>query len=450
LNRYLRFVPLALGLSFVSNALSQSATSHVERMRQLVQNYVDNKSFMGTVLVAKQDKILLSEGYGYADLEWTIANSPATKFRIGSITKQFTAASVLLLQENGKLNLEEPVKTYLPDAPKAWDKVTVYDLLTHTSGIPNFTGLPGWDAYKLQDHTPQDDIALFREKPLDFEPGAKFYYSNSNYILLGQIIETVSGMSYADFLQKNIFAPLGMMETGVDSTSLILPQRAQGYDSVPDGFKHAAYLSTTIPYSAGFLYSTVGDLLKWERGLFGGRMLSAASLRTMTTANKGGYGMGLFIKDAAHHGVITHNGSIEGFDTSLNFYPEKQITIVVLGNVKTDAPDKIAEQLGKVTYDEKVVVNSDRKLVHVAPSVLADYAGHYSAHPFAIAISVEDDRLIATTPGGRRYILYSDSQTEFFLKEIDVQIEYVRDPTTKQVTQFIMTQDGVQKKVSRD
>jgi hypothetical protein len=149
-----------------------------------------------------------------------------------------------------------------------------------------FTGLPGWDAYKLQDHTPQDSIALFREKPLDFEPGAKFYYSNSNYIVLGQIIEKVSGMSYADFLQKNIFMPLGMMETGVDSTSFILPQRAQGYDSVPDGFKHAAYVSTTIPYSAGFLYSTVSDLMKWERGLFGGRVLSAASLQTMTTADR--------------------------------------------------------------------------------------------------------------------------------------------------------------------
>lgn len=450
MHRSLRFVPLALSLFLVSSASSQSATGHVERMRQVVQNYVDNKSFMGTVLVAEKDKVLLSQGYGDADLEWTIPNTPATKFRIGSITKQFTAASVLLLQENGKLKLEDPVKTYLPDAPKAWDKVTVYNLLTHTSGITNFTGLPGWDTYKLQDHTPQDSIALFRDKPLDFEPGTKFYYSNSNYILLGQIIEKLSGMSYADFLQKNIFTPLAMTETGVDHTSIILPQRAQGYDSVPDGFKHAAYVSATIPYSAGFLYSTVGDLLKWEHGLFGGHVLSAASLRTMTTANKGEYGMGLFIKDAAHHGVITHNGSIEGFDTSLNFYPDKQLTIIVLGNVKTDAPDKIAEQLGKVAYDEKVVLNSDRKLVNVPPSVLADYAGHYSAPPFAITISVEGDQLIATTPGGRRYNLYADSQTEFFLKEIDVQIDFVRDPTTKKVTEFLMTQDGAKKRVARD
>ena len=128
-------------------------------MHQVIQNYVDNNSFMGAVLVAEKDKVLLSQGYGYADLEWAITNSPTTRFRIGSITKQFTAASVLLLQERGRLKLEAPVKTYLPDAPKAWDKVTVYNLLTHTSGIPNFTGLPGWDAYKRQDHTPRDSIA---------------------------------------------------------------------------------------------------------------------------------------------------------------------------------------------------------------------------------------------------------------------------------------------------
>jgi CubicO group peptidase (beta-lactamase class C family) len=419
-------------------------------MQQVIQNYVDNNSFMGAVLVAEKDKVLLSQGYGYADLEWAITNSPTTRFRIGSITKQFTAASVLLLQERGRLKLEAPVKTYLPDAPKAWDKVTVYNLLTHTSGIPNFTGLPGWDAYKRQDHTPQDSIAQCRDKPLDFEPGMKFYYSNSNYILLGQIIDKVSDMPYADFLQQNILTPLGMTETGVDSASSILPQRAQGYDSVPDGFKHADYLSMTIPYSAGFLFSTVGDLLKWERGLFGGKLLSAASLQTMTTAKMGEYGMGLFIKDAAHHGVITHNGSIEGFDSSLNFYPERQLTIVVLGNVKTDAPDKIAERLGKVAYGEKVVLNSDRKLTYVARSVLAEYAGHYSAPPFAITISVDNEQLIATTPSGRKYSLCSESQTKFFLKEIDVQIEFVRDTATNKVTEFLMTQDGTEKRVPRD
>ncbi len=443
-------IPFLLGLPLVPATLAQTTPIPIPRMQQVVQNYVDNKSFMGVVLVAEKDKVLLAQGYGDADLEWGIKNSPDAKFRIGSLTKQFTAASILLLEERGKLKLEDPVKTWLPDAPASWEKVTVFHLLTHTSGIPNFTGGLGWDLYQRQDHTPQESIARIRDKPLDFEPGTKFYYSNSNYILLGQIVEKVSGMSYADFLQRNIQTPLGMSDTGVDIPASILPERAQGYDSVPDGFRHSSYISMTVPYSAGFLYSTASDLLKWERGLFGGKLLSPASLKKMTTPHLGDYGMGLFIRDAAHHSVITHNGTIEGFDSSLNFYPDRQLTIVVLGNVRTEAPDKIAAQLGKVAYGETLILNSDRKIIHVSPAILADYAGHYSAHPFAITISAEGDQLIATTPAGRRYVLYAEGTTKFFLKEIDVQIEFLRDPGTKKITGFLMTQDGVQKNVAKD
>ena len=440
-----------LGSSFfaVPVAVSQTTPNSTHRMRQVIQNYVDNNTFMGAVLVAEKDKVLLSQGFGSADLEWNIQDSPTTKFRIGSITKQFTAAGILLLQERGKLKLDVPVKTYLPDAPSTWDKVTVYNLMTHTSGIPNYTGGPGWDAFKRKDHSPQENIARIRDKSLDFEPGSKFYYSNTNYILLGQIIEKVSGLSYPEFLHQNIFLPLGMTQTGVDSNWAILPQRAQGYSTGPDGFIHADYVSTSNAYSAGYLYSTVGDLLKWERGLFGGKVLTAASLKTMTTPYLGGYGTGLFIRNAAQHGVLTHNGTIDGFDASLNYYPDKQLTIAVLGNVGSSAPDRIAEQLGKVAYGEQVVVNSDRHVVRVPPTVLDDYAGHYSAPPFGLTVSVESDQLISTTPSGRKYVLYAESNSKFFLKEIDVQIEFVRDPVTKKVTGFVMTQNGVVKKVTK-
>lgn len=457
-----RLLPAILLLGFTSGILSTSAqpkepaqapvatnSYDVTRMQQVIQNYVENKSFMGTVLVAEQGHVLLNEGYGHADLEWAITNRSETKFRIGSITKQFTAACVLLLQERGKLEVEKPLSTYLPKIPKTWEGITVYHLLTHTSGIVSFTGVPGFDIYKRQSHTPAESIELIRDLPLNFEPGSKFEYSNSNYILLGQLIEQVSGLSYADFLQQNIFAPLGMTATGVDSNTQILTQRARGYDATPDGFRNADYVSMTIPYAAGYLYSTTGDLLKWQLGLYGGKLLSPDSLRLMTTARLGDYGMGVFIKDSSGRRLITHNGAIEGFDASLNFYPEKQLTIVVLGNVKTDAPDKIAELLGKVAHGEKVVVNSDRIVVTVLPSVLAEYVGRYSAPPFGISVSVENDQLIATTPNGRKYILHAESHTKFFLKEIDVQIEFVRDPATKKITEFLMTQEGKPKRVAR-
>ncbi|KAA6465523.1 beta-lactamase family protein [Acidobacteria bacterium AB60] len=436
--------------SIVPAAFSQSTSTQKQRMMQVVQNYVDNKSFMGDVLVADGDQIVLKAAYGSADLDWSVSNTVDTKFRIGSLTKQFTATSILLLQERGKLNVDEPAIKYLQNFPDAWSKVTIKNLLTHTSGIPNFTGAPGFGAYELQDHTPEESVALVRGKPLDFEPGTKFYYSNTNYVLLGEIIEHVSGMPYATFLRQNIFIPAGMNDTGVDVDSAIIPKRAQGYDSTPDGFKRTEAISMTIPFSAGYLYSTVGDLLKWERALFADKIINAASLRSMTTAGLGEYGMGLFIRTADGHQLITHDGTIQGFESSLNYYPETQRTIVVLGNVRTDAPLRIAAQLGKVSFGEKVILNSDRRIIQIAPSILAEYAGHYSASPFSTTLSVESGRLIATAPNGRKYTLYAQSPSYFFLKEIDVQIEFVRDPASGKVTGFMMTQDGQTKQVKRD
>lgn len=432
---------LVVPLLFLRPALGQDAERFVPRMRQVIANYVDNKTFMGSVLVAERDKVLLSQGYGFADLERNIPNTPAAKFRIGSITKQFTAACVLLLEERGELKLNDSVKVYLPDAPNTWDKVTLYHLLTHTSGIPNFTGGPQWDAYKLNAHTPDETIALFRNRPLDFVPGEKFAYSNSNYILLGRIIEKVSGISYEQFLQRNILTPLGLSNTGVDHDLPILPERARGYDPHPEGFAPAVSESMTIPYAAGFLYSTTGDLLKWEQGLFGGRILSAASLKKMTTPYKGGYAMGLFVQDAQHHGVITHNGSIEGFDDSLNFYPDKRLTVIVLGNVRNEIPDRLAEQLGKVAYGETVVVTSDRRQVAVSPGVLKDYVGKYRSPSFGLTIQVEGDHLLSITPNGRKVPLYPESQTKFFIKEFDAQVEFVRDTKTNKVTKMLVTQN---------
>lgn len=431
-------------------AFAQRASPDKQRMMQVVQNYVDNKSFMGDVLVAEGDHIVLKAAYGSADLDWSIPNTTDVKFRIGSLTKQFTAAAILLLQERGKLSVNEPISKYLPDLPNAWSKVTINNLLTHTSGIPNFTGAPGFNVYELQNHNPEESVALVRSKPLDFEPGTKFYYSNTNYILLGEVIEKVSGMPYASFLRQNIFIPAGMSDTGADVDSAIISKRAQGYDSTPEGFRRAEAISMSVPFSAGFLYSTVGDLLKWEQALFAGKIISAESLRSMTTGGLGEYGMGLFIRSMDGHQLITHDGTIQGFESSLNYYPERQLTIVVLGNVRTDTPLRIATQLGKVAFGEKITLNSDRRIVQVAPSILAEYVGHYSASPFSTTLSVESGHLIATAPNGRKYILYAQSPTSFFLKEIDVQIEFVRDPVSKNISGFAMTQDGQLRQVKRD
>jgi CubicO group peptidase (beta-lactamase class C family) len=213
------FAAVLIGFVAVSAAAQDAA-----RMDQVVQSYVPAR-FMGTVLVARGDAVVLSKAYGVANLEWNVPNTPATKFRLGSLTKQFTAASILLLEERGKLKVDEPVKTYLPDAPAAWDKITIFNLLTHSSGIPNFTSFPDYAATQAFATPAEKIVARFRDKPLDFAPGEKMSYSNSGYVLLGYLIERITGGSYATFVQDNIFTPLGMKDSGYDSNSALILRR---------------------------------------------------------------------------------------------------------------------------------------------------------------------------------------------------------------------------------
>jgi CubicO group peptidase (beta-lactamase class C family) len=196
---------------------------------RVAQTYAKDHSFMGTVLVARGDKIFFSKGYGFANLEWRIPNDPTTKFRIGSITKQFTSAAILLLEERGKLAIDDPVKEYLPDAPATWNRITLRHLLTHTSGIPDFINGPGFGELQPFAATPEELVARLRGQSLDSEPGSRFNYSNSGYILLSYLIEKISGDRYDLFLRENLFAPLGMNDSGYDSNSAIIPHRAAGY-----------------------------------------------------------------------------------------------------------------------------------------------------------------------------------------------------------------------------
>src|SRR5277367_3419409 len=351
------------------------------RMEQVIQSYASKKQIMGSVLVARGNDILFDRSYGDANLEWDIPNSPSTKFRLGSITKQFTAASILLLEERGKLSVNDPVKKYIPDAPAAWDKITIFNLLTHTSGIPNFTSFSDYPSHEPFAATPEQVVAWFRDNPLDFQPGEKWSYSNSGYVLLGYLIEKISGDSYQKFLQENIFTPLGMKDSGYDSNSAIILHRASGYVPGPSGPANAGYINMTVPLSAGGLYSTTQDLLLWEQGLFGGKLLSASSLQKMTTPFKSDYAFGLGVRVVNGHKVIDHNGGIEGFNTHLAYYPDEKLTVIVLGNMNGLAPDDIGAKLARIALGEKVVLASERKEVTVDSKLFDGYAGSYQLAP---------------------------------------------------------------------
>ena len=281
-----------------------------KRMDDIIQSYVDDKQFMGSILVAQKGHVLLDKGYGFANLEWQIPNSSITKFRLGSLTKQFTAAAILLLEEQGKLKITDRLNKYMTDAPSAWNEVTIFHLLNHTSGIPNYTKFTDFAAFTTSAKTPEQQIAYFHDKPLNFKPGSDFEYNNSAYVLLGYLIEKLSGQSYQDFIVENIFKPLEMNDSGYDSHSEILLQRASGYEITLNGLRNTDFLDMSIPYAAGSLYSTTQGLLRWQEKLFGGKVISPQSLNKMIQPFKNTYGFGVSIQSLDGLEAITHGGSI--------------------------------------------------------------------------------------------------------------------------------------------
>jgi len=301
-----------------------------------MQPYVDAKMFMGSVLVASKGKTIFNNAYGMADLEWSIPNSPTTRFNIASMTKQFTAAAILLLEDRGKLKTSDLVKKYLPDAPASWDNVTIYHLLTHTSGISD-------DAAKYQPGPP--DLLRFNDKPLDFQPGERWSYTNLGYIVLGYLLERIVGQSYESFVKENLFKPLGMNDSGMFSYVTVIPRRASGYWPGRGGIENAERPDFRLGFSAGSLYSTTEDLLRWEEGLFGGKLLSATSLHKMITPFKGDYACGLYVRRVKGHLMIEHDGNNIGFNSDMAYYPEESIAVIVLANLNGNVTSEIARAL---------------------------------------------------------------------------------------------------------
>lgn len=399
-----------------------------ERMDQVARVALEAEEFSGSVLVARDGEILLDRGYGLANREWNIPNDGDTKFRLGSVTKQFTAVAIMILQERGLVDLDAPVKTYLPDAPAAWDAVTTRHLLSHTSGIPNFTDFDAYEASRTLPATIDSLIARFRDHPLEFQPGEDWDYSNSGYILLTAIVEKASGQSYADFVAETLFQPLGMSDSGYDSHAAILPRRASGYSPTAQGIVNADYVDMSIPQGAGALYSTTRDLLKWEQGLFGGRVLRPESLTLLTTPVRDHYAFGLMVREAGGNTTISHSGGIEGFNTHLAYDPARRITVVVLGNLNGPGPDQVAGSLMTLARGQTVTLPGERQAVVVAPEVLRAYEGVYELSPtFVITVSVVDGKLMAQATGQSAFELYAESTDAFFLRVVDAQVTFTRD-----------------------
>jgi len=248
----------------------------VARMDQVVQSYVSNGTFAGSVLVARGSDVIVSKGYGLANVEWNVPSSPSARFKVASITKQFTAAAILLLEERGRLKIDDLLKTHLPEALATWDRITLFHLLTHTAGFPGLQSPPTGRQAPVEsaDGTVAGFVTALMQRPLESQPGERFNYTNSGYFVLGHLIQKLTGKSYETFLRENIFTPLGMKDSALDSPSVIA-RRAGSYTVTPNGLVNASYASDRIvPNTAAGLYSTTEDLMRWQNGLYGGKVIS--------------------------------------------------------------------------------------------------------------------------------------------------------------------------------
>jgi CubicO group peptidase (beta-lactamase class C family) len=397
-------------------------------MEQIVRASVESGDFTGSVLVARGGEVLLDRGYGMANREWSAPNDGDTKFRLASVSKQFTAVSLMILKDRGLVDLDAPIKTYLSDAPATWDAVTVRGLLAHTAGIPDFTRFDSYEALKRQPATVKDLVALFRDRPLDFQPDERWAYSNSGYVLATAVIEAVSGEPYAEFVIKTLFQPLGMSDSGYDSHAAILTHRASGYVPSSDGVRNADYIDMSVPQGAGGLYSTPRDLLKWEQGLFGGRLLTPQSLALLTTPQRSDYALGLMVKTEGDDTIVSHSGGIEGFNTYMGRDVDREMTVIVLGNLNGGAPDKIGASLMTLARGGTVVLPSERVAITLSPDVLQTYEGVYAlALTATLTVKAENGKLTGQMTGQGAFELFAEKPDAFFLRVVDAQITFTRD-----------------------
>ncbi len=429
------FSTLAISIALaVPLASAQTVPSIADRMDRAAKFYQDRDGFMGVVAVTRDGQIILQRGYGYANLEWQIPFTPNTRFRIGSLTKQFTATAILLLQEDGKLKTSDPISRFYPDSPAAWNNITLRNLLTHTSGIPDVEfGL----VLKFSPHTPEELMKGITEKPLKFQPGTKSEYANINYMLLGRVIEKASGEPYCRFLTDRIFSPLGLDDTGCDWNSALVPHRAYGYHPSAGGPVAVEDDDLSSLAGAGNLYSSTGDLIRWTEALHGGKVLSPASLAEMLNPFLDGYGYGLQIDSSNGTLDISHNGTVDGFFSFLDYIPQTRTTVVVLsnlvaeGNHSTPGSASLDTELVRLAISDNAILRSEGKEASVSAEILRTYGGRYRStdpdRPQVLLFSMADGHLYIQNEGAKNTVrMFAETSSQFYLA--NQEIEFTFDP----------------------
>lgn len=447
------FHAFAVFLIAVAGGSAQTAASRPDISAKVDEymNAVWNvKKVGGSVLLARGGKVLLQKGYGYADAETKSMNDPAMRYRIGSLTKQFTAAAVLLLQEKGKLSVQDNACKYIDNCPESWKPITIHQLLTHTAGIPNVTAIPDWPMKKKEDLSTVQVVDLVRSMPVKFAPGSDFEYSNTGYIFLGLIVEKASGKAYAEFMKANIFEPLKLSDTGYDDGKRPAAKFVQGYAKRGSDNIVAETINMKAPFSAGALYSTVDDLLRWSDALNSTKLLSQKSLDALFKPEKRNYAYGWGISTVNGRAIHSHAGGIDGFSSYMIRVPADNSVIIVLLNNAAGMANVVGNDLLAILYGDKYDIPKDRKEIAVDAKIMDQYVGKYDVAPgLSFTIGKEGGNLTFLPPGQPKPVpLYAESETVFFLKVVDATITFVKDADGK-VTGLEFRQAGRTTKAKR-
>lgn len=429
---------LLLGLTLcVAATPAESQDRRTPRLKRYLRAAATLGQLNASVLIAENGRILVDSGYGFANMELGIRNTPLTRFRVASVTKQFTAMAAVMLAQDGKLRLDDPIAKYLDSLPAEWSGITVHDLLRHTSGISDYEEwFDGYDTqaysdYMSQEHAAPRIVRDARQKPLDFPHGTKFHYSNSAYILLGYVIERASGVSYEEFLHRRIMAPLGMTLSTQDHSEELIANRAQGYRLRPgvipreflkgltrNGYLNAYYQLMEPPQADAGLITTTRDLYKWDLALYSEKLLPKALLDSIFTPGLGNYGYGWFVNQGADGVTHEHSGGLPGFSCYIMRIPGQRRTIIVLGNL--ERMGRVVRDLASIMRGDSVAVPRSHTILAGDSTVNAGLGGTYRmASGDSVEVSVSDGNLVAHWREHWRAALLPESAQDFFLPQLN-------------------------------
>lgn len=395
-----------------------------QRLDQYLTTETEKKAFSGSVLIAQNGKILLKKGYGYANVEWDQPNTADTVFRIASLTKGFTALATLKLEEQGRLSLKDPLSKYIPNFPRG-NQITLEQLLTHTSGIRDYTAAPDFPLIMGSPVSLDTLLNRIKAQPYDSSPGSTFRYNNSGYILLGMVLEKVTGKPYAAVLQELILNPLGLTHTGYDENQVPVKNLASGYVYTGGILYNAPALDLSNVYAAGGMRSTLNDLYTYSQAFNDPNLLKKENWQRLFTPVREHYGLGWVIEPLGQEQAIYHTGSIPGYSSILARFPDENLTIIILSNLTGVPVKEMTENLAAITLGKPTTTLSNLKPVQVDPKILETYTGEYRLAVITATIFLKEGKLYGQLTGQPAFELVPISNTQFVVQNLGIEINFV-------------------------